>query len=110
LSDINCKAKVEYAILQNIQASVERGYQKGKPLHHLASAKSTKYNSKGSQFFVSSPEEFEKLAPAQVHDILRRRHILIPGKARDDVRFDRKGLASLGSLGMKRHIQGTSLN
>jgi hypothetical protein len=78
----------------------------GKPLHHLVSAKSKAYDPNASKFFVTTTEEFEKLQGHEVQDIMRHRNILIKGVPPQGVRFDRRGLAAMGSLTANRQIQG----
>jgi hypothetical protein len=48
----------------------------------------------------------EKLSGHEVQDIMRNRNILIPGVPPQGVRFDRRGLAAMGSLTANRQIQG----
>ena len=93
-------------MLAEIQANVKRLFQQDKPLHHLDSARALEYDPKGSVFYVTTTQEFDKLDADQIQEIFRRRHILIPGTPEQDVRFDRIGLATLGSFKATREIQG----
>jgi hypothetical protein len=95
-------------MLSEIQTSAERLYQNGTPLHHLDSARSLDYDPQASHFFVTTPEQLEKLTTQEIQEIFRHRHILIPGPPPRDFHFDSQGLATLGSLTAPRQIQGIS--
>lgn len=94
-------------MLSEIQSSVERLFKDGKPLHHLDSARALEYDPQASHFFVTSAESFDKLEAKEVQNIFRNRHILIPGSASEEyIKFDHRGLATVGSLHVERDIQG----
>jgi len=88
-----------------VDQSVTSRYQDGKPLHHLKSARSLKYDPNASQFFVVSREELEAMSGKEIQEVFRHRHILVPGHP-TDFAFDRKGLSQLGGLKTKHQIQG----
>ena len=84
-------------------------YRDGRPRHHEEGAASLEYDplSGTSAFFVTTIDEFENFGGEEVQEIFRNRHILIPGPAPKDFRFNLQGLANLGSLDAKRTLQGT---
>jgi len=98
--------KLEYPLFSAIQKSVESLYQDGWPPHHLDSARSLEYDPNGSDFYVTTHEEFAKLKATQIQEIFRHRHIIIPGRPLEDFKFDRDGLKAVGSLTARRQIQG----
>jgi hypothetical protein len=58
-------------------------------------------------FFVISADEFSRLSAMEVHEIFKHRHIVVTGACSpEDVKFDRDGLMSLGSLTARREIHG----
>jgi hypothetical protein len=98
--------ETEYPLLRGIQASVQALFANGRPLHHLDSARSLDFSPAASSCFVTTVNDFNNLSAAQVQDIFRHRHILIPGAVKEDIKFDRQGLATLGSLTTVRTVQG----
>lgn len=99
-------------LLKDIQRSVERLYVKGRPLHHLESARTVQYDPTStnvSSIFVVWANLFKDLSPEDIQNILRYRHILVLGVEVEEMYFDLAGLSSLGSLTRPRSIQGESL-
>jgi hypothetical protein len=97
---------VEYKLFRTIQKSVESLFEEGRPLHHLDSARSLEYDPEASAIYVTSERAFNQLSSQQIQEVFRRRHILIPATTPPDVKFDRKGLSTLGCLTTERQIQG----
>ena len=92
--------------MKEIQASCEGLYKDGKPLHHLDSARSVEFNPKDwgdSSIFVVDAADFKRMAPRQVQDIFRDRHILVLGVDAEVMKFD---LAGLGCLNATHQVQG----
>ena len=86
-------------------------YQNDRPLYHLDSARSLAYdpNDPGvSSIFVTDAAEFKKMAPKNIQDVLRYRHILVTGHDTENMQFNLEGLATLGSLSQVRDMQGKS--
>ena len=81
-------------------------YEGDRPRHHQDSAKSLDYQEGLSQFFITSLEDFSRLQPAQVQEVFRNRHIVIPGQPPEDFKFDKRGLSRLASLRAPMNIQG----
>jgi hypothetical protein len=105
LTDFFLQFKTDSALFKGVDKSVKGLYHESKPLHHLPSARSREYSPGASEFFVTTDEELKAMSPQEVQDIMRHRHILVPGKPTGK-KFDRATLRSIGSLSQKRHIQG----
>jgi hypothetical protein len=107
------QAHFEEPIMEAIAKSVRSKFYKGKPLHHLNSAKSIKLKNVGSnplsQIYVTSEEDFNKLSVKEVQGIFRHRHILIPASKERTTPFNRKELSCLGNVDSPREIQGQFL-
>ena len=95
--------------MEEIQASCQGLYKDGKPLHHLDSARSVEFNPKDrgvSSIFVVDATDFKRMAPRQVQQIFRERHILVLGVDPEAMKFDLAGLGSMGCLNATRQVQG----
>jgi hypothetical protein len=105
LTDFFLQFKMDSALFNAVDKSVKELYNKSKPLHHLPSARSRQYSPGVSEFFITTDEDLKAMSPQEVQDIMRYRHILVPGKPTGK-KFDRVTLRSIGaSLTQKRHIQ-----
>lgn len=96
----------EFSLLEEIQTSVERLYQDGRPLHHLPSARAKEYSPEGSSIFVVDASDFMQMSAKEIQAIFRHRHILVLGVPTDQMAFDLEGLSTLGSLVLPREGQG----
>ena len=95
--------------MEEIQASCQGLYKDGKPLHHLDSARSVEFNPKDrgvSSIFIVDAADFKQMAPREVQEIFRDRHILVLGVDAEVIRFDLAGLGSMGCLNATRQVQG----
>jgi hypothetical protein len=104
------QAKLEHPLLKSLQTSIESQYLNGRPLHQHKSAKSAKFDPKWSHFYVTSSEEFARLKATDVQQIFCDCHIVLMGTPPDDIKFDREGLKSVGSLTACQEIQGKVSN
>jgi len=101
------QADLEYKLFSDVLKSVENLYQGRQPLHHLPSARSVAWDPQSSIFFIATSEEFSRLSPIVVQEIFRHRNIVVTGvQSADDIKFDRDGLRSLGSLTAPREMHG----
>lgn len=101
----------EKPLLKEVQASVERIYENGRPLCQLPSARSTTYDqtqANVSSIFVIDCAAFKKMKPATIQEIFQHRHILVENVKTEEMEFDLFGLACLGSISLPRSIQGQS--
>ena len=99
----------EFTFLSDIQASVERLYHNGQPLHQLDAAQSTAYdptNPTRSSIFVVNSSTFCQMRAKEIFEVFRHRHILVTGVETEEMAFDLKGLATLGSVTRVRQMQG----
>jgi hypothetical protein len=84
-------------------------YKDGKPLHYLDSARSVAFDPKDrgvSSIFVVDAADFKRMAPQQVQEVFRHRHILVLGVETEAMKFDLVGLGSMGCLNATRSVQG----
>jgi hypothetical protein len=100
------QANIDIPIVSSIFRSTKSLYRHGRPLHHLSSARSRKYDHEASIFFVTTAAEFTQFSAREVQEIFRHRHIVVTGPAPRDFQFDRAGLSMLGCLTTPRDIQG----
>jgi hypothetical protein len=104
------KTKEELPLLRDIQANIEATYQDGKPLHHLPSARDSDYDPNDpnvSSIFVVDYVNFKDMAPNEIQEIFRDRHILVVGAPKDeDAKFDADSLSLVGDMDSPREVMG----
>jgi hypothetical protein len=61
-----------------------------------------------SAFLVMTEAEFKKKSVDDIQDIFRHQHILVTEMSTSTLKFDEKGLSSLGRLSVLIDIQGMS--
>jgi hypothetical protein len=107
-TDVHVQASKEFTVLKAIQAAVESRFINGVPPHRSPSARSVEYNPNGSSIYIVDWTEFQTLAPRQVQDIFRHRHILLRNAPVERGEFTLEGLEMLGSVTRQVSLQGPS--
>ena len=103
--------KEETNALRNVHGLVERSYVKeSHPRHHLPSARQQDYTLEASAFFIINHDEYAKLTKDDIHNIFKKRHILILNVPAMSQPWNRQTLAKLGALTQRRDIQGKCNN
>lgn len=91
-NDYNTKIKQFFSRL-------EAGYIDNKPMHVASKEKSV--------FAILEYDEFQKMAAVDLHKQMRERVIVVKGFPHDpQIRFDERGLSTLGPLQSQVPIQG----
>ena len=103
---VKLQAAVEHRLLAEVFEMVQANYVQGRPLHHLPTARSKTYDPSGSSIFVTPWASFKAMSVKEIQDVFRHRHILVLDAPVEQVKFDRDGLETLGSLHLSRTVQG----
>jgi hypothetical protein len=86
--------------MKQLFSHIEASYRDGQPLHIV--------DPKKSAFDIISFVDFQALAPSQIQERLRFKHIVITGCPHPNLKFDASGLRTLSPLDNQISIQGTS--
>ena len=97
---------MEKPVLKNVQELIESNYINGRPRHHLPSARDPNYTEGCSVFFIIDFPDFMKLSAFKIHEIARKRHIVVQNVPQEDFTWSRVTLSRFGSLSQLREIQG----
>lgn len=60
-------------------------------------------------FEVMNLEQFEELSAVELQKQFKRKHLVVRGMRVRKMKFDRRGLESLGNWEQRRHVQGRTL-
>jgi hypothetical protein len=104
--DIRLQAEDEYEILSTVQDLVEANYYKGKPLHHLPSARSIQLEPGASTFFIVEHRDFIKLSAQTMQTIAKDRNIVVRNVPQPKFDWSLETLSQIGGLDQPRDIQG----
>jgi hypothetical protein len=107
--EIHLQAEDEYEILSTVQDLVEANYYKGKPLHHLPSARSITLEPGASTFFITEHRDFIKLSTETIQTIAKDRSIVVRNVPQPKFDWSLETLSQLGRLDQPREIQGLFL-
>jgi hypothetical protein len=97
---------LEKPVLKNVQELIESNYINGRPRHHLPSARDPNYTEGCSVFFIIDFPDFMRFLASKIHEIARKRHIVVENVPQEDFAWCRAMLSRFGNLSQLREIQG----